>query len=55
MSREENRLSARTARYLKVGGNVGSIAARVAGQRLFGFEADKSKDAMELARALGGL
>ena len=55
MSGEENRLSARTARYLKVGGNVGSIAARVAGQRLFGFEADKSKDAMELARALGGL
>ena len=55
MSREENRLSARTARYLKVGGNVGSIAARVAGQRLFGFEADKSKDAIELARALGGL
>ncbi len=55
MSREENRLSARTARYLKVGGNVGSIAARVAGQRLLGFEANKSKDAMELARALGGL
>ncbi len=55
MSGEENRLSARTARYLKVGGNVGSIAARVAGQRLFGFEADKSKDALELARALGGL
>ena len=55
MSSEENRLSARTARYLRVGGNVGSIAARVAGQRLFGFEADKSKDAIELARALGGL
>ncbi len=55
MSGEENRLSARTARYFKVGGNVGSIAARVAGQRLFGFEADKSKDAIELARALGGL
>ena len=55
MSTEENRLSARTARYLRVGGNVGSIAAKVAGQRLFGFEADKSKDAMELARALGGL
>ncbi len=55
MSTEENRLSARTARYLRVGGNVGTIAAKVAGQRLFGFEADKSKDAMELARALGGL
>ncbi len=52
---EQNRLSARASRYLRVGGNVGSIAARVAGQRLFGFEADKSKDAAELARALGGL
>ena len=55
MSTEDNRLSARAARYLRVGGNVGTIAARVAGQRLFGFEQDKSKDAAELARALGGL
>ena len=55
MSTEENRLSARAARYLRVGGNVGTIAAKVAGQRLFGIEADKSKDAIELARALGGL
>ena len=55
MTREDNRISARAARYLRVGGNVGTIAAKVAGQRLFGFEADKSKDAMELARALGGL
>ncbi|MGI9520565.1 MAG: ABC1 kinase family protein [Hyphomicrobiaceae bacterium] len=52
---EQNRLTARASRYLRVGGNVGSIAARVAGQRLFGLEADKSKDAAELARALGGL
>ncbi|MFY0610639.1 MAG: AarF/ABC1/UbiB kinase family protein [Hyphomicrobiaceae bacterium] len=55
MSSEDNRLSARAARYIRVGGNVGTIAAKVAGQRLFGFEANKSKDAMELARALGGL
>lgn len=55
MSTEDNRLTARAARYLRVGGNVGTIAAKVAGQRLFGFEADKSKDAIELARALGGL
>ncbi len=52
---ESNRLSARAARYLKVGGNVGTIAAKVAGQRLFGFEANSSKDAADLARALGGL
>lgn len=55
MNTEDNRLSARAARYLRVGGNVGTIAAKVAGQRMFGFEADKSKDAIELARALGGL
>ena len=52
---ETNRLSARAARYLKVGGNVGTIAAKVAGQRLFGFEANSAKDAADLARALGGL
>ena len=52
---EVNRLSARAARYLRVGGNVGTIAAKVAGQRLFGFEANRAKDAAELARALGGL
>ena len=55
MSTEDNRLSARAARYLRVSGNVGTIAAKVAGQRLFGIEADKSKDAIQLARALGGL
>ena len=35
---EENRLSARAARYVRVGTNVGAVAARVAGQRLFGLE-----------------
>jgi len=52
---EQNRLSARASRYLRVGGNVGTIAAKVAGQRLFGFEANNTKDAAELAKALGGL
>ncbi len=52
---EQNRLAARASRYLRVGGNVGSIAAKVAGQRLFGFEANSAKDAADLARALGGL
>lgn len=55
MANEENRISARAARYLRVGGNVGGIAARVAGQRLFGFEPNATKDAQDLARALGGL
>jgi predicted unusual protein kinase regulating ubiquinone biosynthesis (AarF/ABC1/UbiB family) len=35
--------------------NVGAVAARVAGQRLLGLEGDQSKNAVELAAALGGL
>jgi len=52
---EENRLSARAARYVKVGTNVGAVAARVAGQRLFGLGADDAANAAALAAALGGL
>ncbi len=52
---EENRLSARAARYVKVGTNVGAIAAKVAGQRLFGMERNDTQMAGELAAALGGL
>ena len=52
---EENRLSARAARYLRVGSSVGAVAARVAGQRLFGLEADDAANAAALAAALGGL
>src|SRR5215510_4103343 len=52
---EQNRLSARAARYVRVGTNVGAVAARVAGQRLLGLEADSSKNAAALAAALGGL
>lgn len=55
MSNEDNRFSARAARYMRVGTNVGAVAAKVAGQRLFGFEANSAKDAAELAAALGGL
>jgi predicted unusual protein kinase regulating ubiquinone biosynthesis (AarF/ABC1/UbiB family) len=52
---EENRLSARAARYMRVGTNVGAVAARVAGQRLFGREGDDATSAAALAAALGGL
>jgi predicted unusual protein kinase regulating ubiquinone biosynthesis (AarF/ABC1/UbiB family) len=55
MNDEDNRFSARAARYVKVGTNVGSVAAKVAGQRLFGLEGDQSRQAAELAAALGGL
>jgi predicted unusual protein kinase regulating ubiquinone biosynthesis (AarF/ABC1/UbiB family) len=52
---EENRFSARAARYVRVGTNVGAVAARLAGSRLLGLEVDSSKNAAELAAALGGL
>jgi predicted unusual protein kinase regulating ubiquinone biosynthesis (AarF/ABC1/UbiB family) len=53
--REKNRLSARALRYGRVGANVGSVAVRIAGRRLFGLEPEREKDAAALAAALGGL
>ena len=55
MANEENRFSARAARYVKVGANVGAVAARIAGERLFGVEHDRTRGAADLAAALGGL
>ncbi|MXN65311.1 AarF/ABC1/UbiB kinase family protein [Stappia sp. GBMRC 2046] len=53
--REQNRFSARVNRYARVGTNMGGIAAKLAGQRLFGMEVDNERQAAELAAALGGL
>ena len=53
--REANRFSARAARYARVGANVGGVAARIAGSRLFGFEGQEAGNAAALAQALGGL
>jgi predicted unusual protein kinase regulating ubiquinone biosynthesis (AarF/ABC1/UbiB family) len=53
--KEKNRLSARALRYGRVGANVGSVAARIAGRRLFGLEPERERDATALAAALGGL
>jgi predicted unusual protein kinase regulating ubiquinone biosynthesis (AarF/ABC1/UbiB family) len=53
--REANRLSARAARYARVGANMGGVAARIAGARLFGMDLDRGRNAIELAAALGGL
>src|SRR6059036_1941031 len=55
IDREANRFSARAARYARVGANVGGVAARIAGARLFGLTLDRGRNAMELAAALGGL
>ncbi|WP_417772976.1 ABC1 kinase family protein [Stappia sp.] len=53
--REQNRLSARFGRYARVGANMGGLAAKLAGKRVFGMEIDDAKQARELAEALGGL
>src|SRR3569833_375245 len=52
---EANRLSARAARYARVGANVGGVAARLAGARLFGFKGEDASNAALLGQALGGL
>ena len=55
MTNEENRFTARAARYARVGSNMGAVAARVAAGRLLGREAGNASDAASLAAALGGL
>src|SRR5215204_5090074 len=52
---EANRFSARAARYARVGANVGGVAARIAGTRLFGMEGQGASNAAALAEVLGGL
>jgi Predicted unusual protein kinase len=52
---EANRLSARAARYARVGANMGGVAARMAGARLFGRDGLNASNAAALAQALGGL
>ncbi|AWM88338.1 AarF/ABC1/UbiB kinase family protein [Microvirga sp. 17 mud 1-3] len=52
---EANRFSARAARYARVGANMGGVAARMAGARLFGRDGLNASNAAALAQALGGL
>jgi len=52
---EKNRLGQRMKRYAQVGSGVGGLAAKVAGQRVFGMTPDNEKTARELKQALGGL
>ena len=52
---DQDTLANRLKRYAKVGTAVGGLAARVAGNRLFGLNIDKPEHAAELKAALGGL
>ena len=54
-SDEANRLGGRLKRYAAVGTNMGGVAARLAGNRLFGTSRDDAKQAEQLRHALGGL
>ncbi len=51
----DSTLTGRVKRYAQVGGAVGGLAARLAGERLFGLELDRDKHAAELKAALGGI
>jgi predicted unusual protein kinase regulating ubiquinone biosynthesis (AarF/ABC1/UbiB family) len=53
--REANRFSARATRYARVGANMSGVAARIAGARFLGLGLDRTRNAAELAAALGGL
>jgi len=53
--RSENTFGGRVRRYAQVGSAMSGIAARYAGNRVFGWEIDNSKYAQELRTALGGL
>lgn len=53
--REANRLSARVTRYAQVGGNVGGLAVKMAGARLFGGDTGSDKNASDITALLGGL
>jgi predicted unusual protein kinase regulating ubiquinone biosynthesis (AarF/ABC1/UbiB family) len=51
----ENTLGGRVRRYAQVSGTMGGLAARLAGQRLFGIDIDQPRHAEDLRAALGGL
>lgn len=52
---ERNSLGGRVRRYARVGGAVGGLAARLAGERYLGLNLDKAEHAADLKAALGGL
>ena len=53
--KERNRLSARAARYARVGASVGGTAARMAGARIRGRDPMDAASGEALARSLGSL
>ena len=52
---ERDTVGGRVRRYAKVGTAVGGLAARLAGDRMFGISIDRPAHAKDLKNALGGL
>ena len=52
---EGDSVTGRIRRYAKVGTAVGGLAARLAGDRVFGLSIDRPEHAKDLKNALGGL
>lgn len=52
---DRNSLGGRVRRYARISTAVGGVAARMAGERLFGLDADHAGHAAALKAALGGL
>ena len=52
---EGDSVTGRIRRYAKVGTTVGGLAARLAGDRVFGLSIDRPEHAKDLKNALGGL
>lgn len=55
MAAEDNSFGGRVRRYAKVGSAMGTLAARLAGQRYLGWDIDRDRHAAELREALGGI
>src|ERR1700729_445290 len=52
---EEDNFAGRVRRYARVGGAVGGVAARLAGERYRGIGIDRERHAADMKTALGGI
>jgi predicted unusual protein kinase regulating ubiquinone biosynthesis (AarF/ABC1/UbiB family) len=52
---DEDSFTGRARRYIRVGGAMGGLAARLAGERYLGLPIDRERHAADLKTALGGI
>src|SRR5882672_12076854 len=53
--RDDDSFTGRVRRYARVGGAMGGLAARLAGERYLGLPIDRGRHAADLKAALGGI